>query len=133
MAKVHAFEIVPQERISDNNGNENLWEDQDRAQVSRSIPVRQITLIKKIKLSSYSELARFQMGDDTTIFHNCGLTEKELEPSQVTCAICQENIQIGEWYKKLPKCEHCFHASCIDQWLLTRATCPVCRDEIFIE
>merc|ERR1719233_1047339 len=51
-------------------------------------------------------------------------------PSEFTCAVCIENIEIGEWFKKLPQCQHCFHATCIDQWLSTRATCPICRDEI---
>jgi len=55
------------------------------------------------------------------------------DPLERSCAICLSDIEIGEWYKKLPKCEHCFHASCIDKWLSTRATCPVCREEIVIE
>jgi len=52
---------------------------------------------------------------------------------QDTCAICQEKIEIRAWYKKLPKCQHPFHAICIDQWLTKRAACPVCREEVFIE
>ncbi|EEC80755.1 hypothetical protein OsI_23245 [Oryza sativa Indica Group] len=27
----------------------------------------------------------------------------------------------------LPSCKHYFHATCVDVWLLSRATCPVCR------
>lgn len=29
--------------------------------------------------------------------------------------------------RKLPKCEHVFHMECIDMWLHSHATCPVCR------
>jgi len=49
------------------------------------------------------------------------------------CAICQEEIKIGELHKRPLRCEHCFHAPCIDQWLSTRAACPVCRMEVFID
>jgi len=52
--------------------------------------------------------------------------------SKCNCAICLEEIKIGDWYKKLPSCEHCFHASCIDQWLYNGETCPVCREEVVI-
>lgn len=151
---IQVFESRPPISSDD---NENVWEDQARVQVGRSLTEGQISVIEKSKLSCYSELIRLprtQIGNskqistitstldhcdtvlienETTMFHNSGLKERELEPSQVTCPICQENIAIDEWYKKLPKCEHCFHAYCIDQWLLTRATCPVCRGEIFIE
>jgi len=126
-------------------------------QLGRSLTEDQIRVIRKWKLSSYNEFFRFSnvpvshskqisiaiktldhskpliRENDTTIFHIPGLKEKEDEPLQVTCAICQEWIEIDEWYKKLPKCEHCFHASCIDQWLLIRAACPVCREEVFID
>jgi len=134
----------------------NSLTDQPQVQVSRSLTKGQIRMIRKSKLSSYSEFLRFSnlpmrhskqisiaicthdhsepvvIENDTTIFH-IGLKEEEDEPLQVTCVICQEKIEIDEWYKKVPKCEHCFHASCIDQWLLMRATCPVCREEVFVD
>ncbi|GAB4847538.1 hypothetical protein Ancab_026597 [Ancistrocladus abbreviatus] len=33
-----------------------------------------------------------------------------------------------EQLRVLPKCEHWFHADCIDQWLFRSLNCPTCRD-----
>ncbi|TKY47827.1 E3 ubiquitin-protein ligase ATL31 [Spatholobus suberectus] len=30
----------------------------------------------------------------------------------------------------LPKCEHVFHRHCIDAWLPSRITCPICRKRL---
>ncbi|KAK4437191.1 RING-H2 finger protein ATL13 [Sesamum alatum] len=43
------------------------------------------------------------------------------------CAVCLESFRGGEKCRILPKCGHCFHAECIDSWLLKTAACPVCR------
>ena len=43
------------------------------------------------------------------------------------CVICMAELKIGEGLKKWPKCNHYFHDYCIDTWLQTRDTCPLCR------
>eukprot|EP00802_Teleaulax_amphioxeia_P014113 Tamp_14173.p1 GENE.Tamp_14173~~Tamp_14173.p1 ORF type:complete len:327 (-),score=28.85 Tamp_14173:633-1613(-) len=44
------------------------------------------------------------------------------------CNICLSSFEEGEVLRTLP-CEHAFHSSCIDQWLLEskNSTCPCCR------
>jgi hypothetical protein len=43
------------------------------------------------------------------------------------CAICMCSFEVGEGVKELPRCQHCFHAECIVQWLSTASTkCPLC-------
>ena len=46
------------------------------------------------------------------------------------CAICQESILIGHTFKRLPCSDtvnHCFHSECINPWIQSHNTCPICR------
>ncbi|XP_024007939.1 E3 ubiquitin-protein ligase CIP8-like [Eutrema salsugineum] len=49
--------------------------------------------------------------------------------SQGDCAVCTDAMVMGEIGKKLP-CGHCYHESCILQWLRTRNSCPLCRFQL---
>jgi len=80
----------------------------------------EIHSIAKCKLIRYEELnmiVTWSDSDGTDDLHT-------------VCAVCIENIKINEWYKQLPKCEHYFHADCIDKWLRLQNSCPVCRQII---
>lgn len=44
-----------------------------------------------------------------------------------TCPICLSEYEPKETVKAIPKCGHCFHAQCIDEWLPLNASCPICR------
>jgi len=59
-------------------------------------------------------------------------TEETLEQDlEANCAICQDRMRQGELIRKLNICEHTFHKSCIDMWLLHRSVrCPTCRHDI---
>ena len=42
------------------------------------------------------------------------------------CRVCLMLYRAGELVRKLPDCNHIFHASCIDPWLLhRRPNCPL--------
>ncbi|XP_024010152.1 putative RING-H2 finger protein ATL37 isoform X2 [Eutrema salsugineum] len=45
----------------------------------------------------------------------------------VECAICLNEFEDKETLRWMPPCSHTFHADCIDVWLSSRSTCPVCR------
>ncbi|GJU41226.1 RING-H2 finger protein ATL63-like protein [Tanacetum coccineum] len=47
------------------------------------------------------------------------------------CAICLSVFQEEEIGRKLPVCGHAFHVDCIDMWLHSHSTCPICRSTIF--
>ncbi|CAK9856454.1 unnamed protein product, partial [Sphagnum jensenii] len=46
------------------------------------------------------------------------------------CSVCLSEYQEGDTLRILPKCNHSFHLLCIDTWLHSHSTCPLCR-EIF--
>ncbi|CAM0910425.1 unnamed protein product [Alopecurus aequalis] len=47
--------------------------------------------------------------------------------SSTECAVCLSVIQVGAMAKLLPACAHVYHDECIDLWLSSHSTCPLCR------
>ncbi|CAK8533700.1 unnamed protein product [Lathyrus sativus] len=43
------------------------------------------------------------------------------------CAVCLCEFSEKDKLRLLPMCSHAFHISCIDTWLLSNSTCPLCR------
>nr|CAB3450081.1 unnamed protein product [Digitaria exilis] len=43
------------------------------------------------------------------------------------CAVCLGELEDGEEARFLPRCGHGFHAECVDTWLSSHTTCPLCR------
>ncbi|WCJ43197.1 RING/U-box superfamily protein [Euphorbia peplus] len=43
------------------------------------------------------------------------------------CAVCLCEFEDDETLRLIPKCDHVFHPDCIDAWLVSHTTCPVCR------
>ncbi|CAL5052350.1 unnamed protein product [Urochloa decumbens] len=48
----------------------------------------------------------------------------------VDCAVCLEAFEPGDRCRRLPRCEHSFHAECVDSWLRKSGACPVCRADV---
>lgn len=49
------------------------------------------------------------------------------------CPVCLSVFAEGEEVKQLSVCKHSFHATCIDMWLNSHSSCPVCRASIAIK
>ncbi|XP_058213774.1 putative RING-H2 finger protein ATL12 [Rhododendron vialii] len=49
------------------------------------------------------------------------------------CAVCLSKFEDIEVLRLLPKCKHAFHINCVDQWLESHSTCPLCRQRISVE
>lgn len=43
------------------------------------------------------------------------------------CAVCLCEFSEHDKLRLLPNCSHAFHIECIDTWLLSSSTCPLCR------
>ncbi|VAI38910.1 unnamed protein product [Triticum turgidum subsp. durum] len=47
--------------------------------------------------------------------------------ARAECAVCLAELADGDQARELPNCGHLFHLECVDAWLRTRTTCPLCR------
>jgi Ring finger domain len=68
-----------------------------------------------------------------------GLNSDSLEALHVTkfkrsssgnnadCSICLGQLEEEDPVRVMPNCTHQFHQYCIDTWLQSHATCPICR------
>lgn len=55
--------------------------------------------------------------------------DEETTSDSHMCAVCIESYRAGEVVTVLT-CDHIFHKSCIEPWLLERRTCPMCKCDI---
>ncbi|KAD4982640.1 hypothetical protein R6Q59_002259 [Mikania micrantha] len=46
------------------------------------------------------------------------------------CAVCLSKFEGVDQLRLLPLCCHAFHADCIDMWLKSNLTCPLCRSTV---
>ncbi|TKW06204.1 hypothetical protein SEVIR_7G227400v4 [Setaria viridis] len=50
-----------------------------------------------------------------------------LPKSSPDCAVCLSPFTPDAELRLLPACRHAFHAACVDAWLRTTPSCPLCR------
>ncbi|KAF5726759.1 putative ring finger protein [Tripterygium wilfordii] len=48
------------------------------------------------------------------------------------CAVCLCEFSEQDKLRLLPTCSHAFHIDCIDTWLLSNSTCPLCRGTLYM-
>ncbi|XP_078442765.1 TOXICOS EN LEVADURA 4 [Wolffia australiana] len=53
--------------------------------------------------------------------------------SSPDCAVCLSEFKLHDQLRLLPSCRHAFHASCVDTWLRSSRSCPLCRASIVEE
>ncbi|KQK18634.1 E3 ubiquitin-protein ligase ATL23 [Brachypodium distachyon] len=54
----------------------------------------------------------------------------DFDASGGDCAVCLEAFEAGDRCRRLPRCQHSFHAPCVDSWLKKSRCCPVCRADV---
>ncbi|KAF8029930.1 hypothetical protein BT93_E2368 [Corymbia citriodora subsp. variegata] len=64
------------------------------------------------------------------LFPSVSYTSQGIGSKFRDCAICLNDFLEGEQCWVLPSCKHIFHSSCIDPWLRTHLSCPVCRNSV---
>jgi len=50
------------------------------------------------------------------------------DQTQTVCVVCMSDFETRQMVRVLP-CSHEFHAKCVDKWLKTNRTCPICRGD----
>lgn len=82
--------------------------------VSPEIP--SASIIDSLPLFTFSSISRRSSASDTT---------------GGDCAVCLSKFEQRDVLRLLPLCCHAFHVECIDTWLQSNLTCPLCRSAIF--
>ncbi|XP_061359274.1 E3 ubiquitin-protein ligase At1g63170-like [Gastrolobium bilobum] len=90
------------------------------------LPKYEFRMIKEFKeegeIQESSRGIMTECDSDTASEHVIALEDAE-------CCICLSAYDDGVELRELP-CNHHFHCTCIDKWLLINATCPLCKFNI---
>ena len=91
-------------------------------ELSNQIP---LNLSGELNLSNEIIPSHFNVSNNTTTEIYNGL--------DTLCSICREQIKNNDVVKKIKKCNHFYHLTCIDKWFERKSTCPVCRKDVGVE
>ncbi|XP_057415347.1 probable E3 ubiquitin-protein ligase RHA4A [Lotus japonicus] len=58
------------------------------------------------------------------------LFDEDLRTRDSVCCVCLGEFELKEELLQIPYCKHMFHIECIDNWLQSNSTCPLCRCSI---
>ncbi|XP_042512473.1 RING-H2 finger protein ATL63-like [Macadamia integrifolia] len=49
------------------------------------------------------------------------------------CVVCLSVFEEDDMGRSLPRCNHAFHVECIDMWLKSHSSCPICRASVVLD
>ncbi|GLJ38378.1 hypothetical protein SUGI_0781490 [Cryptomeria japonica] len=82
-------------------------------------------------------------GDDIPLTNTMGLDKESMSALPIfeykseqlkgglECAVCLSQFEESEKLRVLPNCNHNFHVECINMWLHSHNSCPLCRTVVF--
>ncbi|KAM7268553.1 hypothetical protein ACFE04_010719 [Oxalis oulophora] len=68
--------------------------------------------------------------DTFPVFTYSKVKEIKIGRGALECAVCLSEFVNEDILRLMPICDHVFHRDCIDMWLSSHVTCPVCRAEL---
>ncbi|GFQ04846.1 RING-H2 finger protein atl66 [Phtheirospermum japonicum] len=71
--------------------------------------------------------------DAATISNLPIVLHKSSVSGESECCICLGIFGDGDKVKVLPQCHHFFHSECVDKWLTTQSSCPLCRASLRVD
>jgi len=131
---VHYFEAPPDSSYFEASPDENYFEDPPYNDYNE--PKIEPIVSSNIDTDSMSYEQLLELGERIGTVSK-GLSVQDLSKLPVhtfttaslkdtkECSICQEQFMRAERLKTLP-CFHIFHEQCIDQWLKSKCSCPIC-------
>ncbi|KAL2942155.1 RING-H2 finger protein ATL11 [Bienertia sinuspersici] len=76
-------------------------------------------------IEGFPKFAYSSKGIDTDTDTDTDTHTKTMMNSE--CVVCLGAFEDNDMLRLLPKCSHVFHQDCIDKWLQSHSTCPLCR------
>ena len=115
---------VQEEEAADAEGNEV-----DVSGMSYDMMLRLGEQIGDVKLERWAQKAQQVIESLPLSVFDPSETKESPNDCDVKCLVCQCQYEKGEKIRTL-SCQHCFHAECVDQWLLSKDFCPYCRTSL---
>ncbi|XP_010269877.1 PREDICTED: E3 ubiquitin-protein ligase ATL4-like [Nelumbo nucifera] len=85
------------------------------------------------RVSSRQVLPEYQsLIDSLPLFTFDSVTGVRSSSLAAECAVCLSKFEPHDLLRCLPLCLHAFHSQCIDKWLSSNQTCPICRSAIHV-
>jgi E3 ubiquitin-protein ligase ATL41 len=100
-----------------------------RRQARRRATLRQLAIIRSVNANSTDDAPRTGL-DPLIIASLPAYVYKQAvagDAIPTECSVCLSFLENEEMVRVLPNCKHNFHSECIDKWLSTHSTCPICR------
>ncbi|KAL5553085.1 hypothetical protein UlMin_040486 [Ulmus minor] len=75
----------------------------------------------------------FTIVDSLPLFAFSAITRRSTSAASVVagdCAVCLSKFEPDDQLRLLPLCCHAFHSLCVDTWLRSNQTCPLCRSPL---
>ncbi|XP_043687512.1 RING-H2 finger protein ATL2-like [Telopea speciosissima] len=90
---------------------------------SQVVHSRQLPINKALHQSLIDSLPTFLYSPTHHFSNSTSTTTSE-------CPVCLCNLEEGEMVRLIPTCKHMFHLQCINMWLSSHYTCPICRSPV---
>ncbi|KAL5571617.1 hypothetical protein UlMin_021214 [Ulmus minor] len=75
----------------------------------------------------------FTIVDSLPLFAFSAITRRSTSAASVVvgdCAVCLSKFEPDDQLRLLPLCCHAFHSLCVDTWLCSNQTCPLCHSPL---
>ena len=88
------------------------------------VPGLDMIVINSLPVFTYN-IQPPSISDDEELGSTCTIIHDQ-------CVVCLCEFEEGEKGRVLPRCNHSFHTECIDMWLHSHSTCPLCRTPVVL-